>query len=112
MVLGYEEVDETFKKPRINTKLNLPATVTLKLNKDVAASKLENVIARQNQDDTCKDNGDAVHLAYSNREWIFRVPHWSKYGLGDSDEDEQEESKQIEQEDIRQKTAYQKAAVQ
>ena len=103
MVLGYEEVDQTFIKPEINTKLNIPATVTLIFNKNVKEKKLINIIERQNQDDQCKVNGDAEHISYHDKEWIFRVPHWSRYGLDDSDDEDEEETKQIEPEDLKKK---------
>jgi len=99
MALGYDDLDGKFEKAAINTKLNIPAIVTLKLSKDVREQKLLNIISRQNQEDTERDNGQAEHLSYENREWMFRVPHWSKYGLGDSDDEDEndvEESKRIE----------------
>jgi hypothetical protein len=110
-VSGYDEDEGGQKKPELNTKLNIPAVVTLKLAKDVKESKLEKIIERRNGEDTRKENGEAAHIAYADREWIFRVPHWSRYGLDDSDE-EDEETKEIEPEDLKKKAAQKVSMVE
>lgn len=46
MALGYEDFDGKFEKPRINTKLNIPANVTLYLPKEIKLQKLLNILER------------------------------------------------------------------
>lgn len=59
MALGYDDLEGKFEKAAINTKLNIPAIVTLRLSKDVREQKLLNIISRQNEEDTERINGQA-----------------------------------------------------
>jgi hypothetical protein len=45
--------------------------------------------------DTQKENGEAEHLSYADRTWEFKVPHWSRWGLDDDSEDEEEIKQEV-----------------
>lgn len=91
------------EKPALGTKLNVPATITLKkvgppagrtaaeweavLRKNLARSSTANA--------ETGDDGVAEFLAYDlvSHEWVFRVPHFTKWGL-EGDEEKEDSDQQ------------------
>ena len=100
-VAVYEELTGQ-PKPEVGQKLNVPAIITLyevppRKGEDPAAKeeKLRRGLERGNERNEAVEGG-ARFISYDHDtyEWVFKVPHFSKWGAESDDEDDAPEAKQ------------------
>lgn len=97
-VVVYGASEKRGEKPEVGAKLNVPATITLKnvgppagTTPDQWEAKLKANLARSSKANAEEgDDGAAEFLAYDreSHDWIFKVPHFTKWGLVDDEEKE------------------------
>jgi len=79
------------EKPPVGTALNKPAIVTLLNVLPKEGSSVSKVLQYESKlRDTCRKNG-AEFIDYNpvTGKWVFKVEHFSKYGLEDDDDDDE-----------------------
>eukprot|EP00536_Pseudo-nitzschia_multiseries_P003763 jgi/Psemu1/64310/estExt_Genemark1.C_590048 len=85
----YTDEEEEGRKPEVGTKLNRPAILTLEgvFPPDPSdADKFVKKVTRQ----TVKMGAELISYDPSTGEWILRVKHFSRYGLDDDSDDDEE----------------------
>jgi len=100
-VAVYEEYEITGKKPPTGEKLNRPAIITMydtfpkkgganamAVAKDKFAKKLEKTTLTMNATFVSYDKDEGI--------WMFKVPHFSRYGLFDEESDDELEDSQVQ----------------
>ena len=83
-------------KPDMGLKLNVPAILT---QKGVKKPSKKTMVQFTDKLVNVSEAADAEHISYDEgrAEWTFKVKHFTKYGLVDSDSDEEEQPvKQME----------------
>merc|ERR1712013_639043 len=91
-VTVYDEAEETGKKPQQGSKLNRPAVITMYgiYPKDGAESSAEakRKLTRKIEKSTKKMSAELLSFNAESGVWMFRVGHFSRYGLDDDDSDD------------------------
>ena len=97
-VAVYEELPSDGDKPMVGQKLNVPSIITLNKvhprageSAEVAEEKFRRRLEKDNDEDAADDER-AQHISYDHitHEWVFKVPHFSRWGAGSDDEDDAE----------------------
>jgi nuclear pore complex protein Nup98-Nup96 len=87
----YDEAEERGEKPQQGSKLNRPAVITMYdvYPKDGAESSAEAKykLKRKIEKSTKKMGAELLSFQSESGVWTFRVGHFSRYGLDDSDDD-------------------------
>jgi len=86
----YTKEEEEGKKPKVGTKLNRPAILTLEgvfPPESMAPEKYAKKVARA----TMKMDAELISYDPAAGEWILRVQHFSRYALDDDSDDEDED---------------------
>ena len=103
-VAVYEELPNDQFKPEVGEKLNVPAIITLYKVKpragesaEAAEEKLRRRLEKDNELNkaTGADRAELISYDHDTFEWVFKVPHFSRWGDQSDEEDEDEpEAKQ------------------
>ena len=87
----YDEAETTGNKPEQGSKLNRPAVITMYdiFPKDGAAASAEakEKLSRKIEKTTQKMKAELLSFESDSGVWTFRVGHFSRYGLDDSDDE-------------------------
>ena len=88
----YDEAEEKGEKPQQGSKLNRPAVITMHgiYPKDGAESSAEakEKLKRKIEKSTKKMGAELLSFEEDSGVWMFRVGHFSRYGLDDDDSDD------------------------
>ena len=83
------------KKPAVGQKLNVPSVVTLYKytprkgsNPEQTEMYLRNLLIKASEANKEHDDDMAEFISYDHQtyEWVFKVPHFTKWGSDDEDE--------------------------
>jgi len=95
-VAVYDEYEKAGKKPCVGEKLNRPAVVTLlnafpKKGGVNASAEAKKRYAEKLEKNTQAMNASFISYNEVNGAWVFRVDHFSRYGLYDEDSDDDDD---------------------
>ena len=94
-VAVYETAEANGTKPSVGTKLNRPAVITMYniLPKEGSDAEAIEKFKQRIEKSTKRMNAELISYDAIRGVWKFRVPHFSRYGLFDDSEEENEDMK-------------------